>query len=252
MNIKIYSREEMEKLLSKGIPDNTAIISFYNPKSQRVSKDYPPIDYSGKCNHVFQICLYDIDIEILKDYGLTYDTYLPEADDLAKFIYEAKQNGFDIICQCEYGQSRSAACAAAIAEHFYKTGIWIFADYRYYPNPLVFHKIFDALEKQSPDRKGVKNTAMRNRQCRRTTAKQKKIRIQKLYQYIGYYFPYVESEKRRSDNGKLIHRYIHYKKSSSNKEQFFKKYSNRVVRKKDVPRRGNGYRKCFDYWWTID
>ena len=173
MNIKIYSREEMEKLLSKGIPDNTAIISFYNPKSQRVSKDYLPIDYSGKCNHVFQICLYDIDIEILKDYGLTYDTYLPEADDLAKFIYEAKQNGLDIICQCEYGQSRSAACAAAIAEHFYKTGIW-------------------------------------------------------------------------------IHRYIHYKKSSSNKEQFFKKYSNRVVRKKDVPRRGNGYRKCFDYWWTID
>ena len=38
----------------------------------------------------------------------------------------------DIICQCEHGQSRSAACAAAIKEHFEKSGIEVFADYRYY------------------------------------------------------------------------------------------------------------------------
>lgn len=124
MNIKIYSREAMEKLLNKGIPDNTAIISFYDPKSKRTPKSYVPVNYSGKCNHVFQIGLYDIDIEILGDYGLAYDTYLPEADDLAQFIYDAKQANLDIICQCEYGQSRSAACAAAIAEHFNKNRIY--------------------------------------------------------------------------------------------------------------------------------
>lgn len=152
MNVKICSRKVMENLLKKGLPNNTAIISFYNPKSERTPKDYTPIDYSGKCNHVFQIGLYDIDIEILKDYGLTYDTYLPEADDLAKFIYDAKQNNLDIICQCEYGQSRSAACAAAIVEHFYKKGIWIFSDYKYCPNPLVFRKIYDALQKYSISR----------------------------------------------------------------------------------------------------
>ena len=89
----------------------------------------------------------DIDIEILGDYGLTYDTYFPEADELAKFIYKAKQYGCDIICQCEYGQSRSAACAAAILEQFYKTGVSVFADYRYYPNQVVYHKVFDALGK---------------------------------------------------------------------------------------------------------
>lgn len=147
MNVEIYSREAIEKLLKNDFPDNVAVISFYDPKSKRTPKDYAPVDYSGKCNRVFQIGIHDIDIDLLEEYGLTYDTYLPEASDLAQFIYEAKNKGFDIICQCEYGQSRSAACAAAILEHFYKTGISIFADYRYYPNQMIFHKIFDALEK---------------------------------------------------------------------------------------------------------
>ena len=75
------------------------------------------------------------------------ESYLANADALAGFIREAKERGLDIICQCDYGQSRSAACAAAILQHFECRGIDIFADYRYYPNQLVYHKIFDALEK---------------------------------------------------------------------------------------------------------
>ena len=88
----------------------------------------------------------DIDIEILAEYGYTYESYLAQADDLANFIREAKANNLDIICQCDYGQSRSAACAAAILQHFEGCGIDIFADYRYYPNQLVYHKIFNALK----------------------------------------------------------------------------------------------------------
>ena len=53
----------------------------------------------------------------------------------------------NLICQCEYGESRSSGCAAAILEYFYKTGISIFTDYRYYPNQVVYHKVFDALKK---------------------------------------------------------------------------------------------------------
>ena len=68
-------------------------------------------------------------------------------DELAQFIKIAVQAGYRIICQCEYGQSRSAACAAAILQHFEKNGISIFADYRYYPNQLVYNKIFEALER---------------------------------------------------------------------------------------------------------
>lgn len=155
MNVKIYSREDIEKLLQSNFPRNVAVISFYDPKSKRNSISNIPVDYKGKCDHVFQIAVHDIDFEILKDYGLTYDTFLPESDQLASFIYESKKKKMDIICQCEYGQSRSAACAAAIQEHFYKKGIWIFADYRYYPNQLVFNKIFNALESFKLQQKNI-------------------------------------------------------------------------------------------------
>lgn len=145
MKVSIYSRESIEALLQEGVPTNTAIISFYDPRTTRTPKDYTPVDYSGLDNPVMQIPLHDIDIEILEEYGLTYDTYFPEAQALAAFIRKANADGNDILCQCEYGQSRSAACAAAILECFHQRGITIFADYRYYPNQLVFNKLYDAL-----------------------------------------------------------------------------------------------------------
>lgn len=149
MNVKIYSREAMEELLKNNLLDNTAVITFYDPPTKRNPQWDRPVDYTGKCDRVFPVGIHDIDIEILGDYGLTYDTYFPESEKLAEFIYKAKQDGLDIICQCEYGQSRSAACAAAILEHFYGTGISIFVDYRYYPNQVVYHKVFDALENKN-------------------------------------------------------------------------------------------------------
>lgn len=146
MEVSIYSREAVKELIEKGFPQNTAVISFYTPRNKR---DYEEdrVEYGSVYNKVFYVGIPDIDIEILSDYGYTYDTYLADADKLAKFIYEARADGLDIICQCDYGQSRSAACAAAILQHFEGQGIDIFADYRYYPNQLVYHKIFDALEK---------------------------------------------------------------------------------------------------------
>lgn len=145
MEVKIYSREAIKKLLENDFPENMAVISFYNPVNPRTGEKDQPVDFSHKTSCVFSIAIHDIDLEILSDYGLTYDTYFPEAGDLAEFIYDAYSEGLDIICQCEYGQSRSAACAAAILEHFYHNGISVFADYRYYPNQVVYHKVFDAL-----------------------------------------------------------------------------------------------------------
>lgn len=146
MEVSIYSRKAIGELIEKGFPQNTAVISFYTPKSKRDYKE-SRVDYSGVCDRVFYVGIPDIDIEILSEYGYTYKTYLAEADELAKFIDKAKENGLDIICQCDYGQSRSAACAAAILQHFEGRGIDVFSDYRYYPNQLVYHKVFDALEK---------------------------------------------------------------------------------------------------------
>ena len=146
MEVSIYSRKAIKELMEKGFPQNTAVISFYTPKNKRDCEENR-VNYDGVCNKFFYVGIPDIDIEILADYGYTYDTYLAEADKLARFIYEARAEGLDIICQCDYGQSRSAACAAAILQYYEGRGIDIFADYRYYPNQLVYHKIFDALEK---------------------------------------------------------------------------------------------------------
>ncbi|MCM1528463.1 MAG: hypothetical protein NC093_00515 [Alistipes sp.] len=147
MNVSVYSREEIETMISEGkFPENTAVISFYDPAIKRIDKDYTHVDYSGVCDHVFYSELDDLDLEVLKEKGYTYDTYFLEADEIAEFVYEAYRSGMDIICQCEYGQSRSAGCAAAIMEHFNHTGISVFTDYKRYPNRVLYHKIFDALE----------------------------------------------------------------------------------------------------------
>ena len=144
MKISIHSRKSIGELILNGFPANTAVISFYTPSRGKFKEN--PVNYHGVCDKVFYVAIPDIDIEILADYGYSYDTYLAEADAIARFIYETKSNSLDIICQCDYGQSRSAACAAAILQHFEGHGINIFADYRYYPNRLVYHKIFDALK----------------------------------------------------------------------------------------------------------
>lgn len=146
MKIKIYSRAAMRARIREGKLDNTAVISFYDPESGRTPKDYHRLEYGDCCDRVFYVPIHDIDLEILGEYGLTFDDYFPEVTELAQFVHSAIEDGVDIICQCEYGQSRSAACAAAIREHFFGDGIEVFADYRYYPNQLIFNKLRAALK----------------------------------------------------------------------------------------------------------
>lgn len=148
MKVEIYSRKAIEKLKSTDFPTNTAVISFFTPPNKR-NHEQNRVDYRGVCEHVFYVGAPDIDIDILSDYGYTYETYLKEAPALAEFIRKAVADGLDIICQCDYGQSRSAACAAAILQYYEGLGIDIFTDYRYYPNQLVYHKVFDSLKESS-------------------------------------------------------------------------------------------------------
>lgn len=146
MNVTIYSREEMEVIISQGeFPKNTVVISFCDFAIKRIDKNYTFVDYSSVCKDVFYSEVDDLDLYAIKEEGLTYDLYFSEADEIAKFIYSAYEKGNNIICQCEHGQSRSAGCAAAILEYFYHNGISIFTDYRYYPNRVIYHKIYDAL-----------------------------------------------------------------------------------------------------------
>ena len=38
---------------------------------------------------------------------------------------------------------------------------------------------------------------------------------------------------------------------NSKRQRCYKRQSNKRIRKMDVPMRGNGYRKPFDYWWLL-
>ncbi len=145
MNVTICSRRDAEALLRQGFPAHTAVISLFDPPGRRAVNPLTPLDYAGKAERVFPVAVHDIGPDILDEYGLRYETFLPEAERLAAFILAAKRDGLDILCQCEYGQSRSAGCAAAILEFFEGTGISVFADYRYYPNQMIYHKVYDAL-----------------------------------------------------------------------------------------------------------
>ena len=150
MDVTVYSRENIETLINDGnFPGNTAVISFCDPEIKYIDEEYTQVDYSTVCADVFYCEIEDLDLDYLPEKGYTYDTFFPQTGELADFINNAYREGKNIICQCEYGQSRSAGCAAAILEHFYHRGIEIFADYQYYPNQVVYHKVFDALNSAS-------------------------------------------------------------------------------------------------------
>ena len=144
MQVSICSRKAVQALIDGDFPAAPAVISVHSPLQMK-QDDYAPVDYAGKPERLMYVCAPDLDIDALPRFGLSYDTFMPQADALAAYIRQAHDDGLDILCQCDYGQSRSAACCAAILEHYERRGIEIFADYRYYPNQVVFNRVREAL-----------------------------------------------------------------------------------------------------------
>ena len=95
INITILSRLSAEILVDTHFPENTVVISFYDP-------DGIPLDYGVFSKNVLPVPVDDFQIN------------LPQADRIAEFVSKAVSNGQDIICQCERGRNRSAACAAVL------------------------------------------------------------------------------------------------------------------------------------------
>lgn len=146
MKILIYSRQNAENAVKSGnFPQNAAVISFYDPHTEH-------IDYSLTNCDTYYCPIEDIDVWSDEEYAAQSSKF-DYADDLADFIYEAFHSGKDIICQCDYGQSRSAGCAAAIAQHFYGSGIDIFTDLNKSPNKFIYHKVIAALEERKNDQR---------------------------------------------------------------------------------------------------
>ena len=63
------------------------------------------------------------------------------------FYNTVKSDAELLICQCEHGQSRSAAIAAAFNEHSCGKGIEIFSDDRYWPNKSIYRTVLRKLKK---------------------------------------------------------------------------------------------------------
>ena len=138
MKVSILSKSELFNLIEKKeLSSNTAIVSFADEEDDFL--DFPPkID-------VLKVVFYDVRPSSTVEEH--YDKLLPEAKDIAIFVNQKIKEGKDIICQCDYGISRSAGLAAAILERFAHRGIDVFANYKYTPNQFVYNKVYQELMK---------------------------------------------------------------------------------------------------------
>ena len=153
MQIHILSREKIEKLAKTPFEPDTAVISITD-----FGTDFAELE--NKPKHILQLVFDDVDNDVFLDHPRLkretvekkYDMYTTiHAKAVANFYAQIKNTAKVLICQCEHGQSRSAAIAAAIMEHRDKNGIEIFADDNLWPNKMIFKKTLEAL--QNPTKK---------------------------------------------------------------------------------------------------
>lgn len=138
----------------KGFMEKAALISI---------TDYgvPPVELINEPKFLLRLSFDDVPLgkALEPEYGrkLTdeeIEKYEKElhaiTDDHAKMIVDFYDEIYGyanvLIIQCEHGESRSAAIAAAFREYYYRKGIDIFADERYCPNKSIYRKILMMLK----------------------------------------------------------------------------------------------------------
>ena len=153
MRILIKSREEIEVMSQTPFPAHTALISITDAGLEFADLLYKP-------EFLLQIAFDDVDNDIFIDElgrrptdeeRCTLETKFKmltdiQAVQIATFYDKHKDEISTLICQCEHGQSRSAAVAAAILEFRSRRGISVFSHDKYYPNKVVFRKVLEALQ----------------------------------------------------------------------------------------------------------
>ena len=150
--IMIMSRDKVEEFSNTPYHQKIALISI-------TDANYTYAELRNKPHELLQVAFDDVDNDVFEDelgrepteeericiecrYNMLSDT---QAKEIADFYIRVKDSVDIVICQCEHGQSRSAAVAAAILEFGSHSGIEIFADDRYYPNKVVYRKVYRAL-----------------------------------------------------------------------------------------------------------
>ena len=150
MKIEIHSIRSLKRLAHKPFMPDTALISIGD-----FGTEFPPLEHQPA--HILRlefddITLSDIDYESSGRYAFRLFSE-EQANQIAAFVYRHREDCETLLCQCHYGQSRSAAVAAAIKEYFDHNGIDIFADEqeRYCPNLYVFRKTLQALQNKEAE-----------------------------------------------------------------------------------------------------
>ena len=153
MKIEIESRKSIEARARELFPARTALISICDADDDfAILKNKPEylmqMKFDDVSNDIFEETLGREPTEaearqLAKKHHMFSDE---QAKKIAAFIKSVSHKADLLICQCEYGQSRSAGLAAAIRQFLYGDGIEIFADERYYPNRVVYHKVLNALK----------------------------------------------------------------------------------------------------------
>ena len=160
MKIEIECRQGIKARAAKPFPDRTALISVTDSDRVFAALDNKPayflkMKFDDVTDELFDVAN---DVVLAKILGRTpteaealelaehfYIFSDEQADEIALFVKSILGNADILICQCEYGQSRSAGIAAAVKQFLSGDGSAIFADDRYFPNKLVYRKVLNAL-----------------------------------------------------------------------------------------------------------
>ena len=144
MQIEIFSREAIKQIAKNPFPDTTALISI-------TDYGYDFAELRNKPEYLLQLAFDDVsadefetEADQIKYHMITDD----QAKQIAEFYHNIHDKVDTLICQCEHGQSRSAAIASAIMEYRNGNGIDIFVDDKYYPNKTIFKKVFKQLREE--------------------------------------------------------------------------------------------------------
>lgn len=153
MKIKIASRKNIEKFCQNPMKRQTALISITDYDGDFAALEHKP-------QYLLQLAFDDVPVgdgfieeegrdltdaeiaELEKQYHSITDEQIYQ---IVSFYNTVKDCADLLICQCEHGQSRSAAIAAAIMEYETKSGIDVFANDWYYPNKSLFRKVLRVL-----------------------------------------------------------------------------------------------------------
>lgn len=155
MDIRIMSRERLEMISRFPFAPGCAVISITDTDAKAVRLANLP---QGLLRISFDDVFdgkYRTNDFLEQDDSLFHAITEKQAKKIADFWLGIRDTTSVLICQCEFGQSRSAAVAAAIREYEDGTGIEIFADMRYFPNKQVYHMVLQELKKEEKSSKHI-------------------------------------------------------------------------------------------------